>query len=152
MIKNFEELASLQQELSASLAAKFNGTSGKRAVVFCGGTGCLSSDSAAIREKFAALIAEKGLSDKVTCNQVGCCLGTACYVKGAQQVVDKFSEQLGIKPGETTEDGMFTLDALRCIGACAIAPAVSINGKVYPKVAVSAVPTIIKELRAKEAV
>ena len=83
---------------------------------------------------------------------VGCCLGTACYVKGAQQVVDKFSEQLGIKPGETTEDGMFTLDALRCIGACAIAPAVSINGKVYPKVAVSAVPTIIKELRAKEAV
>ena len=83
---------------------------------------------------------------------VGCCLGTACYVKGAQQVIDKFSEQLGVKPGETTEDGMFTLDALRCIGACAIAPAVSINGKVYPKVAVSAVPGIIKELREKEAV
>ena len=83
---------------------------------------------------------------------VGCCLGTACYVKGAQQVIDKFSEQLGVKPGETTEDGLFTLDALRCIGACAIAPAVSINGKVYPKVAVSAVPGIIKELREKEAV
>lgn len=83
---------------------------------------------------------------------VGCCLGTACYVKGAQQVIDKFSEQLGVKPGETTDDGMFTLDALRCIGACAIAPAVSINGKVYPKVAVSAVPGIIKELREKEAV
>ncbi len=83
---------------------------------------------------------------------IGCCLGTACYVKGAQQIIDKFSEQLGIKPGETTEDGMFTLDALRCIGACAIAPAVSINGKVYPKVQVNAVPEIIKELRAKEAV
>ena len=83
---------------------------------------------------------------------VGCCLGTACYVKGAQQVIDKFSEQLGVKPGETTEDGLFTLDALRCIGACAIAPAVSINGKVYPKGAVSAVPGIIKELREKEAV
>lgn len=83
---------------------------------------------------------------------IGCCLGTACYVKGAQQVVDKFSEILNIKPGETTEDGMFTLDALRCIGACAIAPAVSINGKVYPKVAVSAVPEIIRELREKEAV
>lgn len=82
---------------------------------------------------------------------IGCCLGTACYVKGAQQVIDKFSEILGIKPGETTEDGMFTLDALRCIGACGIAPAVSINGKVYPKVAVSAVPEIIKELREKEA-
>lgn len=78
---------------------------------------------------------------------VGCCLGTACYVKGAQQVIDKFSEILGIKPGETTEDGMFTIDALRCIGACGIAPAVSINGKVYPKVAVNSVPGIIKELR-----
>ncbi|MBQ0101382.1 MAG: NAD(P)H-dependent oxidoreductase subunit E [Firmicutes bacterium] len=80
---------------------------------------------------------------------IGCCLGTACYVKGAQQVIDKFSEILGIKPGETTEDGMFTIDALRCIGACGIAPAVSINGKVYPKVSVGAVQGIIDELRAK---
>ena len=80
---------------------------------------------------------------------IGCCLGTACYVKGAQQVIDKFSEILGIKPGETTEDGMFTLDALRCIGACGIAPAVSINGKVYPKVSVSAVSGIIDSLRAE---
>ena len=78
---------------------------------------------------------------------IGCCLGTACYVKGAQQVIDKFSEILGIKPGETTEDGMFTLDALRCLGACGIAPAVSINGKVYPKVAVNAIPGIIAELK-----
>lgn len=78
---------------------------------------------------------------------IGCCLGTACYVKGAQQVIDKFSEILGIKPGETTSDGMFTLDALRCLGACGIAPAVSVNGKVYPKVAVSAVPGIIEDLR-----
>ena len=78
---------------------------------------------------------------------IGCCLGTACYVKGAQKVIDKFSEILGIKPGESTEDGLFTIDALRCIGACGIAPAVSINGKVYPKVKVSAVPGIIEELR-----
>ena len=78
---------------------------------------------------------------------IGCCLGTACYVKGAQKVIDKFSEILGIKPGESTEDGLFTIDALRCIGACGIAPAVSINGKVYPKVQVSAVTGIIEELR-----
>ena len=78
---------------------------------------------------------------------IGCCLGTACYVKGAQQVIDKFSEILGVKPGETTADGLFTLDALRCLGACGIAPAVSINGKVYPKVAVSSVPGIVDELR-----
>lgn len=78
---------------------------------------------------------------------IGICLGTACYVKGSQQIIDKFSELLGIKAGETTEDGLFTLDALRCIGACGIAPAISINGKVYPKLTVSTVPTIIEEYR-----
>lgn len=76
---------------------------------------------------------------------IGVCLGTACYVKGGQQVMDKFSEMLGIKPGETTDDGLFTLDALRCIGACGIAPAISINGKVYPKMEVNKVAPIIKE-------
>ena len=75
---------------------------------------------------------------------IGCCLGTACYVKGAQQVIDKFSELLGIGVGETTEDGLFTIDALRCIGACALAPAVTINGKIYPRVTVKDV-----EKRAK---
>ncbi len=82
---------------------------------------------------------------------IGCCLGTACYVKGAQQIIDKFSDELGIAPGETTEDGMFTIDALRCIGACGIAPAVTINGTVYPKMEVSQVPTVIAEYRSKEA-
>lgn len=82
---------------------------------------------------------------------IGCCLGTACYVKGAQQIIDKFSEILGIKPGETTKDGLFTLDALRCIGACGIAPAVSINGKVYPKLSVNAVPAVIEEYKNAEA-
>ena len=81
---------------------------------------------------------------------IGCCLGTACYVKGSQQIIDKFGEVLGIKPGGTTPDGMFTLDALRCIGACGIAPAVTINGKVYPKVSVTQVPSIIEQYRAKE--
>ena len=82
---------------------------------------------------------------------IGCCLGTACYVKGAGQVIDKFSEVLKIKPGETTEDGLFTIDALRCIGACGIAPAVSINGKVYPKVQIKDIPGIVGELVAEAA-
>lgn len=85
---------------------------------------------------------------------IGVCLGTACYVKGAQQIIDKFSEILGIGPGETTEDGLFTIDALRCIGACGIAPAVTINGQVYPKMAVDEVaPTIehYRQLAAAEA-
>ena len=81
---------------------------------------------------------------------VGVCLGTACYVKGSQLVLDKFEELLGIKPGETSDDGLFTLDALRCVGACAIAPAVSINGKVHPMVQVSQVSEIIEDIRRKE--
>ena len=79
---------------------------------------------------------------------IGVCLGTACYVKGAQQICDKFSELLKIKPGETTEDGLFTIDALRCIGACGIAPAVTINGKVYPKMSVNEVGKVIDYYRS----
>jgi len=81
---------------------------------------------------------------------IGVCLGTACYVKGSQNVIDKFCELLHITPGQTTEDGLFTIDALRCIGACGIAPAVSINGKVYPKVTLDQVSKIIAEYSAKE--
>ena len=75
-------------------------------------------------------------------------MGTACYVKGSQQILDKFSEILGIGAGETTKDGLFTIDALRCIGACGIAPAVTINGKVYPKLTVDKVAPIVEEYRA----
>ena len=82
--------------------------------------------------------------------EIGVCLGTACYVKGSQNVLDKFGEILNIKCGETTEDGLFTLDGLRCIGACGIAPAISINGKVYPKVQLSEVAHIITEYSSKE--
>ena len=80
---------------------------------------------------------------------IGVCLGTACYVKGGQNVIDKFADILKIKPGETTEDGLFTLDALRCIGACGIAPAISINGKVYPKVALADCVKIVNEYKNK---
>ena len=83
---------------------------------------------------------------------IGCCLGTACYVKDAQKVIDRFCEDLGIQPGETTEDRMFTIDALRCIGACAAAPAVTIDGKVYARVDVQQVPGIIADYRGEEVV
>ena len=81
---------------------------------------------------------------------IGVCIGTACYVKGGQNVLDKFGELLKIKQGQTTEDGLFTLDGLRCIGACGIAPAITINGKVYPKVKLADVAGIINEYRNKE--
>lgn len=80
---------------------------------------------------------------------IGVCIGTACYVKGGQNVLDKFSEFLKIKPGQTTEDGLFTLDGLRCIGACGIAPAISINGRVYPKVKLSDISNIIEDYRKR---
>ena len=82
---------------------------------------------------------------------IGCGLGTACDGKGAQQIIEKFSDLLHIKPGEASDDGLFTLDALRCIGACGIAPAVTINGTVYPKMTVDGVPQIIESYRAQEA-
>lgn len=81
---------------------------------------------------------------------VGICLGTACYVKNSQAVLDAFTKKLGIQSGETTEDGLFTIEAIRCIGACALAPAISINGKVYPKVTPEQVDKIIDEYRNKE--
>ena len=72
MIKNFEELNATSENCSACLNAKFSGSDGKRHVVLCGGTGCLSSHSHEIKEEFEKQIAERGLSDKVTVNQVGC--------------------------------------------------------------------------------
>ena len=59
------------------------------------------------------------------------CLGTACYVRGSQTIMDTLEEELGIKAGETTEDGELTLEATRCIGACGLAPVFSIDDKIY---------------------
>ena len=72
MIKNFEELAQLQAACTATLGDKFSGKGEKRAIVLCGGTGCLSSNSAEIKEKIDALLEEKGLTERVSCNLVGC--------------------------------------------------------------------------------
>ncbi|MCI1244741.1 MAG: NAD(P)H-dependent oxidoreductase subunit E [Bacilli bacterium] len=81
---------------------------------------------------------------------IGVCLGTACYVKGSQPIIEKFETLLGIKPGQTTEDGLFTIEAIRCMGACALAPAVSINGKVYPQMSVDKVAGLIDSYRKME--
>lgn len=81
---------------------------------------------------------------------IGVCLGTACYVKNAQAVLDKIEQILKIKPGETTEDGLFTIEALRCIGACALAPAMSINGKVYGQVKPNQIEGILNSYRQEE--
>ncbi len=78
---------------------------------------------------------------------IGFCTGTCCYVKGGRQILDKLTELLNIKPGETTKDGLFTLDTVRCIGSCGKAPAFSINGKVYSNLKLADVDDIIAHYR-----
>lgn len=81
---------------------------------------------------------------------IGICMGTACYVKGSQSLLDAFCNRLGIKEGQTTEDGLFTIDVLRCIGACGLAPVVSVNGKIYPHVSIKDVDKIIADCKKGE--
>lgn len=65
---------------------------------------------------------------------ISVCLGTACYVRGSEKVLDEIKKVLGIEVGETTPDGVFSLDCLRCVGACGLAPVMTIDGKVYGNV------------------
>ncbi len=74
---------------------------------------------------------------------IGVCLGTACYVKGSQEVYDKVSEVLNIKGGEVTDDGLFSLEATRCIGCCGLAPVMTINEDVYGKLTPDMIPDIL---------
>ncbi len=74
---------------------------------------------------------------------IGVCLGTACYVKNAQDVFDKCREVLGIEAGGITEDGKFSLEATRCIGCCGLAPVMTVNSDVYGKLTADMIPGII---------
>ncbi|MCL2549007.1 MAG: NAD(P)H-dependent oxidoreductase subunit E [Symbiobacteriaceae bacterium] len=77
--------------------------------------------------------------------KISLCLGTACFVCGAEAILQEFIEDLKIGPGETTPDGVFSLDALRCVGACSLAPVVLVNDRVYGKVKPEQVKGIIEE-------
>ncbi|GAP42700.1 NADH:ubiquinone oxidoreductase 24 kD subunit [Lentimicrobium saccharophilum] len=76
---------------------------------------------------------------------VSICLGTACYVRGAEKVIDEFKRLLNINVGETTPDGKFSLACLRCVGACGLAPVVLVGEKVYGRVAPEGVKDIVAE-------
>jgi NADH:ubiquinone oxidoreductase subunit E len=80
-------------------------------------------------------------------HMVNVCMGTACYVRGSEMLMDKFSDVLEIKPGETTPDRNFTLNSVRCIGCCGLAPAVMIGDQVYGKLKASQVPDIVKKYK-----
>ena len=82
--------------------------------------------------------------------RVSVCIGTACYVKGAAEILDKLKERLSIDVGECTDDGLFSLDSCRCIGACSLAPVVTINDEVYGKLVPADIDGIIDKYDAAE--
>ena len=82
--------------------------------------------------------------------EISVCLGTACYVKGAGDIYNKFMEQLGIVGGECTPDGKFSLDACRCVGACGLAPVVLVNDEVYGRLRVDDVPGILAKYETED--
>lgn len=80
-------------------------------------------------------------------NVIGVCLGTACYVKGGQDILAKLEEMLGIGVGQTTPDGKFSIDATRCLGSCGLAPVMMINDQIYGKLTLEKVEEIINSYR-----
>jgi len=80
--------------------------------------------------------------------RVNICMGTACFVRGAGKVLTRFEEDLGVKAGNTSEDGEYSVDALRCIGACGLAPVLTVNGKVYGRIEEQDVEGVIQDFLA----
>lgn len=80
---------------------------------------------------------------------VGVCLGTPCYVRGAQIILDSVKTELGVDVGGTTPDGLFTVDAIRCIGTCGMAPVIAVGDEVYGEMNVTKAKRLIKEYRSK---
>ena len=81
---------------------------------------------------------------------ISVCLGTACYVKGSQKVLDRLSEELQTPVGKTSPDGLFTLNATRCLGACGLAPVMTVNEEVYGRLVPDDIPGILEKYREKE--
>ena len=75
------------------------------------------------------------------------CLGTACYLKGGDMIIDELDKEHGLKIGSVTEDGRFSLEAVRCVGCCGLAPVMTIDGEVYGKVTKAQVPGILEKYR-----
>ena len=80
--------------------------------------------------------------------QISVCLGTACYVKGSKNILERLAKELDVKVGSTTKDGRFTLRDTRCLGACGLAPVIMINDDVYGRLVPDDIPAIIEKYRA----
>lgn len=79
------------------------------------------------------------------------CRGTACHVKGSGDVLDRLERELGVEAGQTTKDGLFSIEVVACIGACGLAPVISVNGEFHAKLAPDMVSDVLDQYRAKEA-
>lgn len=77
---------------------------------------------------------------------ISVCLGTACFVKGSQKILDRLKERLQLEEGQTSEDGKFSIDTTRCVGACGIAPVFTVNDKVYGKATVKKLDEVLDNL------
>lgn len=80
-------------------------------------------------------------------NEINICLGTACYVQGARGILDDFRQELGLKDGDTSSDGLFTVKSTRCIGACGLAPVLTVNDNVHGKASRKDVAKILRKYR-----
>ncbi len=81
---------------------------------------------------------------------IAICLGTACFVKGSEKIMDRAKERLNIEPGQTTEDGIFSIEETRCVGACGLAPVFTVNGEVYGNATVQKLDQVIDEITKEE--
>lgn len=81
---------------------------------------------------------------------ISICLGTACFVKGSQQILDRAKARLGVEEGEMTPDGKFSIDTVRCVGACGLAPVFIINGEVYGRATVKQFDEVLDEYMKKD--
>ena len=82
---------------------------------------------------------------------IAICLGTACFVKGSEKILDRAKERLKIEPGQTSKDGLFSLEETRCVGACGLAPVFTVNGEVYGNATVQKLDQVIDEIAKEEA-
>ena len=80
---------------------------------------------------------------------ISVCMGTACFVKGSQKILDRLLDRLKIEVGETTPDGKFSIEETRCVGACGLAPVFTVNGEVYGKATVQKLDQVLDELMAE---
>ncbi|MDR1124051.1 MAG: NAD(P)H-dependent oxidoreductase subunit E [Elusimicrobiota bacterium] len=83
-------------------------------------------------------------------HQIAVCTGTACYLKGSQELIKALETELGVSAGQTTADGRFSVTALRCLGCCVLAPVMTVNGKIHGHVKPADIPSILREISKGE--